>query len=137
MADALIIGDGVIALASALAIARAGGSCRVLGRFVTGAASAASACLLAPSIGSADPAFRSFMVAARDLYPAWVHWLAERTGIEVTLNRLGIIELEADASAADANTPRRQRLPRAALEELEPAIAGREAFLYENDGYVD
>ena len=137
MADALIIGDGVIGLASALAIARAGGSCRILGRSVTGAASSASAGLLAPSIGSASPAFRSFMVAARDLYPIWVHWLAERTGVEVTLNRLGIIELDADASANDLAGPNRERLTRAALEALEPAVAGREAFLYPNDGYVD
>jgi len=121
MADALIIGDGVIGLASALAVARAGGSCRVLGRSVTGAASSASAGLLAPSIGSASPAFRSFMVAGRDLYPSWVHWLAERTGIEVTLNRLGIIELDADASANDVDEPKRERLTRAGLETLEPA----------------
>src|SRR5207245_9470620 len=100
MPDALIIGDGVIALASALAIARSGGSCRILGRSVTGAASSASAGLLAPSIGSAGPEFRSFMIAARDLYPGWVHWLAERTGIEVTLNRLGIIAFDADATAS-------------------------------------
>jgi glycine/D-amino acid oxidase-like deaminating enzyme len=137
MADALIIGDGVIALASALAIARAGGSCRILGRSVTGAASSASAGLLAPSIGSAGPVFRSFMIAARDLYPAWVHWLAERTGIEVTLNRLGIIELDADANASDASAPKRDRLTRTTLEALEPAVAGREAYLYANDGYVD
>jgi glycine oxidase len=77
------------------------------------------------------------MVAARDLYPAWVHWLAERTGIEVTLNRLGIIELDADTGASDASAPKRERLTRAALEALEPAVAGREAFLYSNDGYVD
>jgi glycine/D-amino acid oxidase-like deaminating enzyme len=137
MADALIIGDGVIGLASALAIARAGGSCRVLGRSVTGAASSASAGLLAPSIGSAGAVFRSFMIAARDLYPAWVHWLAERTGIEVTLNRLGIIELDADATESDASAPKRERLTRVALEKLEPAVAGRQAYLYANDGFVD
>ena len=137
MADALIIGDGVIGLASALAIARAGGSCRILGRAVTGAASAASAGLLAPSIGSADPVFRSFMLAARDLYPTWGHWLAERTGIEVTLNRLGIIELDSSASASHPSSPTREHLTLPGLRALEPALAARDAFLYPSDGYVD
>ncbi|HEY7232600.1 MAG TPA: FAD-dependent oxidoreductase [Gemmatimonadaceae bacterium] len=134
MADVLIVGDGVVGLSIAIAIARTGGRCRVLGRTVPGAASAASAGLLAPSIGSADPDIRSIMCASRDRYPTWLHWLAERTGVEVTLNRLGIIELDADQGAEDTNS---DRLGRAALHALEPAIAPREARLYSHDGYVD
>ena len=80
-ADVLVVGDGIIGLATALAVARAGGTCRVLGRTITGAASSASAGLLAPSIGAAPPSIRAFMRAARDRYPDWVHWLAERTGV--------------------------------------------------------
>ena len=135
-ADVLVIGDGVIGLATAIAIARAGGSCRVLGRTSPGAASPASAGLLAPSIGDAEPGFRSFMTASRDRYPAWLHWLAQRTGIEVTLDRSGIIELRAEEIAA----PRAgiERLDAAALEKLEPALTSHAgAVLYHDDGYVD
>lgn len=135
-ADVLVIGDGVIGLATAIAIARAGGSCRVLGHTAPGAASPASAGLLAPSIGDAEPEFRSFMSASRDRYPAWLHWLAQRTGIEVMLDRSGIIEL-----GAEENTSRRagiERLDIAALEKLEPALASHpSAALYQDDGYVD
>ena len=135
-ADVLVIGDGVIGLATAIAIARAGGSCRVLGRTTPGAASAASAGLLAPSIGDAEAGFRSFMSASRDRYPAWLQWLAQRTGIEVTLDRSGIIVLGAN----DIASPRAaiERLDAAALEKLEPALRPRSgAVLYHDDGYVD
>src|SRR5436189_2739926 len=137
MSDALIVGDGIIGLATALAIARAGGSCRVLGRTVPGVASPASAGLLAPSIGSAAPAFRSFMIESRDRYPAWVHWLSERTGIEITLNRLGIIELESGRGLDHASSPNIDDLDVMALQALEPAIAPTQACLHRDDGYVD
>jgi glycine/D-amino acid oxidase-like deaminating enzyme len=134
LTDVLIIGDGVIGLMTALAIARRGGTCRVVGRPVTGAASMASAGLLAPSIGNAEPAARAFMRNARDRYPAWIHWLAERTGVDVTLNRLGIVEL----AAADNETAEDARpLDRDTLHQLEPAIAAGEARLHPDDGYVD
>ena len=134
-ADVLVIGDGVIGLATAIAIARAGGSCRVLGRGTPGAASAASAGLLAPSIGDAEPEFRSFMSASRDRYPAWLHWLAQRTGIEVTLDRSGIIQVGAEEITPRAGT---ERLDAAALEKLEPALTKHSgAVLYHDDGYVD
>ena len=136
MTDALILGDGIIGLATALAIARNGGSCRILGRTVPGAASTASAGLLAPSIGSADPGVRSFMVISRDRYPAWLHWLAERTGIEVTLSRLGIIELEVN-SQSHAGSRADTHLDVAALSAIEPAIIPSAATLHADDGYVD
>ena len=135
-ADVLIVGDGVIGLATAIAIARAGGSCRILGRTTPGAASAASAGLLAPSIGDAEPGFRSFMAASRDRYPAWLHWLAQRTGIEVTLDRSGIIVLETETTTS--HRAGIERLDTSALEQLEPALAADgAAVLYPDDGYVD
>ena len=135
-ADVLVVGDGVIGLATALAIARAGGSCHMLGRTIPGAASSASAGLLAPSIGDAEPEFRSFMTASRDRYPAWLHWLAQRTGIEVTLDRSGIIELASDAGTR--HRPGVDRLDGPALQALEPALSSHSAaLLYNYDGYVD
>jgi glycine/D-amino acid oxidase-like deaminating enzyme len=135
-ADVIVIGDGVIGLACALAIARAGGTCRVLGRTIGGAASAASGGLLAPSIGGADPSFRAFMRASRDRYPAWVHWLAERTGIEIPLSRAGIIELGNDA--VDSTATDAELLDSAALAALEPSIGWTGAArLHHEDGYVD
>jgi glycine/D-amino acid oxidase-like deaminating enzyme len=134
-ADVLVIGDGIIGLATALAIARAGGSCRILGRTTAGAASVASAGLLAPSIGDAEPAFRSFMSASRDRYPIWLNWLAQRTGIEVTLDRSGIIGLTSDESAP---SPGVDPLDGPALHALEPALASHSnGVLYRDDGYVD
>lgn len=135
-ADVLVIGDGVIGLATALAVARAGGSCRILGRTVPGAASIASAGLLAPSIGSASESFRAFMRASRDLYPSWVRWLAERTGIEVTLDRSGIIEL--GGAVANPGTSSAERLESRVLRELEPSLgATAGALMYPEDGFVD
>lgn len=135
-ADVLVIGDGVIGLATAIAIARAGGSCRILGRGTPGAASAASAGLLAPSIGDADREFRSFMTASRDRYPAWVHWLAQRTGIEVTLDRSGIIQL--GASGTTSTRTGIEQLDTVALKKAEPALTSHSgAVLYHDDGFVD
>lgn len=136
MTDALVLGDGIIALATALAIARNGGTCRILGRTVPGAASAASAGLLAPSIGMPDPAVRGFMIESRDRYPGWIRWLAERTGIEVTLNRSGIIELEP-GNKTNLSTLDTNHLDTEALHALEPAIVPNEATLHHIDGYVD
>lgn len=136
MTDALILGDGIIGLGTALAIARDGGTCRILGRAVPGAASAASAGLLAPSIGVADSAVRPFMLASRDRYPDWIHWLAERTGIEVTLSRSGIIELGPPAQMK-ASSLNGDHLDVEALRALEPAIVPSNATLHRDDGYVD
>ena len=136
MTDALVLGDGIIGLASALAIARNGGSCRVLGRAAPGVASVASAGLLAPSIGVPDPAVRTFMISSRDRYPSWVHWVAERTGIEVPLNRLGIIELESPGRSTVPSIDA-EHLDFEALHALEPAVIRSEARLHRDDGYVD
>ncbi|MFL5613302.1 MAG: NAD(P)/FAD-dependent oxidoreductase [Gemmatimonadaceae bacterium] len=135
-AEVLVIGDGVIGLATAIAIARGGGSCRLIGRTVPGAASAASAGLLAPSLGRADDGFRAFMRASRDRFPDWVHWLSERTGVEVTLNRAGIIEIGTDGS--ESNNSGAERVTSSAMHSLEPSLDDcNEGILHPVDGYVD
>ena len=135
-ADVIVVGDGVIGLACALAIARAGGTCRVLGQTERGAASAASGGLLAPSIGSADDDFRDFMRASRERYPAWVHWLAERTGVDITLSRSGIIELVNDDGASASALA--ESLDSRTLRSIEPHIDwSGAARLHGDDGFVD
>lgn len=132
--DVLIVGDGIIAYATAVAIARSGATCYIVGRTIPGAASTASAGLLAPSIGSAHPALHALMVASRDRYPAWVEWLTDRAGIEIVLNRSGIIDLDpADIAEGTSLT-----LDASALSALEPRVehTGR-AVLWRDDGYVN
>src|SRR4029077_340155 len=94
--DVVIIGDGVIGLSIAVALADRGVSSTVLGTRLPGAASLASAVLLAPSIGRVTPDVRSIYFAARDAYPSFIAGLAERGGTQVELNRLGLIELARD-----------------------------------------
>lgn len=138
-ADVVVIGDGIIGLSIALEVARSGGICHVIGVAGDGQASSASAGLLAPSLGASDAPFRTFMRASRDRYPHWLRWIAERTGIEVTLNRLGIIEIDTGHSAHEADDdPETHRLGAAELSSLEPALAApNTAVLHRGDGYVD
>ena len=76
------------------------------------------------------------MRASRDRYPAWVHWLAERTGIDITLSRAGIIELTNDD--VDGGSTSADSLDTAALASLEPSITWTGgARLHHDDGYVD
>ena len=141
-ADVLVVGDGIIGLSSALAVARGGGTSCVVGYRAPGSASPASAGLLAPSIGEPDAVVRQTMIAARDRYPEFLAWLAERTGIDVPLNRRGIIEVARSASEAEAlaRAPMESAtlLEPGVLRSLEPALAPvRSAVLHANDGFVD
>ena len=140
--DALVIGDGIIGLSSALAIARAGGTSCIIGYLADGSASRASAGLLAPSIGTASPEARRIMVAARDRFPELVHWLAERTGIDVPLNRRGIIQLTAlpveGGSEELSGEAGSGALETEAVLALEPSLArAAHAVLHLTDGFVD
>ena len=137
-ADVLVIGDGIIGLSIALGVARSGGTCHIIGKPTAGQASSASAGLLAASLGDADPVFRDFMRSSRDRYPAWLHWLAERTGIEVTLNRLGIIETHAGVTAGELIDESESRwLSPDNVRDLEPALAATAAVLHLHDGFAD
>ena len=137
--DVLVVGDGIIGLSIALGIARAGGTCQVVGKMTDGQASTASAGLLAPSLGNAEPGFRTFMRASRDRYPEWIRWLSERTGIEVTLNRLGILEIESESAGVGSTHDADARLVDASeLHTLEPALVSpARAVLHADDGFVD
>ena len=142
VADVVIVGDGVVALSTAIAVARAGGTSCIVGQRASGSASTAAAGLLAPSVGASAPAVRRLKCTARDRYPGLVHWLAERTGIDVPLNRGGIIELDAALEGgherAGSNEEGSRWLEAGVLRSLEPALArANGALLHPTDGFVD
>ena len=140
--DVLVVGTGLIGLACAAAAAERGFTVTVVGEPRVGAASLAAAGLLAPSIERADGHVGDFATAARDRYPAYVEWLEERTGLDVPLNRDGIIQValtEAGvrglrrAMAEDARW-----LDQRELADLEPALAhALGGVLHPLDGAVD
>jgi glycine oxidase len=139
--DVLVVGGGIAGLATALAAAERGLTVVLVDSPRPGAASRAAAGMLAPSVEDLPAEFRGAAFAARDLYPSYVDRLRERTGIDVPLDRRGILELAAAddvgrlrARLADGAT----WLDRDALRELEPAFAGHPgAVLHPSDGAVD
>jgi glycine oxidase len=76
------------------------------------------------------------MRASRDRFPGWVHWLSERTGVEVPLNRAGIIEIGSDLSGA--NDADAERIDARMIQSLEPSLRpGDQGILHHEDGCVD
>ncbi|HEU4630751.1 MAG TPA: FAD-dependent oxidoreductase [Gemmatimonadaceae bacterium] len=140
--DVVVVGDGLIGLASALALADAGHAVALVGADRPGQASHAAAGMLAPGVERAAAAVHAFAVRARDRYPDYVAALHERTGVVVPLNREGIIELALDddrAAALRAGLGADARwLEPDELARLEPALApAAGAAFYPDDGAVD
>lgn len=107
-----------------------------------GAASRASAGMLAPSIAGLPEAIRPSALDARDAFPGFLATLLDRTDLEVPLDRNGILELatsEADLEQRVGRAgPDAERLDRHALGALEPALASHPgAVLHRDDGAVD
>jgi glycine oxidase len=147
VADVTVVGYGIMALVSSLELADRGMRVRLVGTRHAGEASSAAAGLLAPSL---DPPPRTpvqgaahrFSLAARDLYPGYVAALAERTGMAIPVNGLGILQLamtEDDAAALLATLPDGSSwLDRGALAREEPELAhAAGAAWHPNDGGVE
>lgn len=137
-----MIGAGLVGLASAAALAERGVSVTLLADIRRGEASPAAAGMLAPSVEHYDGPAREFAFAARDRYPSFLAHLAGRTGIEVPLNRLGILQLALDgveATALSAIAPPTARwLDGPALRALEPALSHAVgAYFHPEDGAVN
>lgn len=131
-ADVIIIGGGVIGLATAYCLAEAGVRATVLeGRAVGGQASGAAAGIVEPLPG--DSALTALARASRDLFRAWAPALREETGIDIQLKRTGSLRLAFDEAEAvtyraaarhisTALDEPAEWLDRAALRALEPAL---------------
>ena len=127
--------------AVAVATANRGARVTLLDEPREGAASAAAAGMLAPSVERIPSGAQRFAEAARDRYPSYVSWLAEATGEAVPLNTSGILQLfpaeQAGASRPAAADDERWLTPRD-LASLEPALApGIGAVFHPQDGAVD
>src|SRR5215218_1890583 len=140
-ADLLVLGGGIAGLTVALEAARRDLTVVVLDVPRPGAASRAAAGMLAPSVEELPPEMLGAAIAARDHYPSYLEMLRERTGIDVPLDREGILQLVSEADA----DPMRRRAPASAewldasaLRKREPAFAGHHgALLHALDGAVD
>jgi glycine oxidase ThiO len=141
--DLLVLGGGIAGLSTALAAAEHGLSATILDSPKSGSASRAAAGMLAPSVEDLPSEMLPHAIAARDFYPEYVAALRERTGVEVPLDRTGIIQLAAPtrdhAAQLRAQAPPGARwLDERELAEWEPAFAGHAgALLHPHDGAVD
>jgi glycine oxidase len=137
-----VVGAGVIGLTTAVALAERGVSVTLVGEHRPGEASTAAAGMLAPSVERASGPAHDFGVAARDRYPSYVEFLAERTGVAVPLNRLGILQVALSANgikglrktALDTSI----WLGSKELHQLEPALTHALGAMFNpDDGAVD
>ncbi len=140
--DVVIIGGGIAGLTVALNVADRGFAVTVIDLPSSGAASRAAAGMLAPSLEGMPPHVLSHALQARDFYVEFLAALRERTGIDVELNRLGILELadreEVLSALRDRAGTQATVITSTQLAELEPALAPHAgAMLHPCDGAVD
>lgn len=141
-ADVVVIGGGIIGLASATALARRGRSVLIVSIPQRGEASSAAAGMLAPSVEQSDGPAHHFAIAARDFYPDFLEQLADETGIRVPINRLGILQValtERGARGLTKTAPATSKwIDRQELAHLEPTLShGLGAVFNPDDGAVD
>ena len=141
-ADVIVVGAGLVGLACTAALADRGLRVSLLADIRRGEASAAAAGMLAPSVERATGAAFAFAIAARNLYPAYLERLAADTGVDVPLNRLGILELALSDEEARALRSRDHAgsrwLSAGELSALEPALShAAGAVLHPDDGAVN
>jgi glycine oxidase len=96
--DILVVGGGIIGLACARELARAGKRVEVLERKKAGAeASVAAAGMLAPLAEVPRPGpFLDACRASRDLWPGWVAELSRETGLSIELDTSGTLLVALD-----------------------------------------
>lgn len=140
--DVVVVGDGLVGLASAVALAEAGSQVCLVGATNAGQASYAGAGMLAPSVEKAGGSAHTFALHARDGYAAYVGELVERSGRSISLDLRGVLQvaLEEDAAAelTRAASHGSRWLPQAELARFEPCLGhALGALFHPNDGSVD
>ena len=98
--------------------------------------------MLAPSVEQAVGPAHDFGIAARDRYPGYIEFLAERTGIRVPLNRRGILQVALSSNGIKGlkktAPPTARWLDAKELREIEPALAHALGAMFNpDDGAVD
>lgn len=140
--DVVVIGAGLVGLSCAAALATTGHRVILLAVVRRGEASAAAAGILAPSVNPWPGAAGDFAVRARDRFPSLLETLKTSTGIDVPLNRDGILELAHHETAGErmaAASPQNSTwLEAGELARLEPALGQHPgALLHPDDGAVN
>lgn len=140
--DVVILGDGLVGLSCARAIAGRGLTTCLIGRRRPGIASVAAAGFLAPTVEPARGRALPFTLAARERYRSFIEELREATGRDVPFALDGVLrvassEREAASFAKSANASVRWLSP-GEVADLEPALdAPHGACLHADDGMVD
>jgi glycine oxidase len=138
MTDVLVIGGGVIGLATALELRRRGAEVTVLERNLCGSGTTwAAAGMLAPEAEGLEGALRELGIRSRSLYPEWIAKLMHLTGLPTGYWCCGILSpVTAPKSELKPNS---HYLDRAQLDKrqagLSPDLTG--ALWLPEDGQVD
>ena len=137
-----MVGAGLIGLATAAALAERGVSATIVGSSRPGEASPAAAGMLAPSVEQATGAAHDFAIAARDRYPSYIEYLAERSRVRVPLNRSGILQVaitEKGVKGLRKTAPSTaQWIDAVDLHRLEPSLSHSLGAMFNpGDGAVD
>ena len=140
--DALVVGGGLIGLSAARGIAAEGLKVALIGRANPGEASPAAAGMLAPSVERSGGPAHAFAVASRDRFPRFLEAIAEETGIQVPLNRLGVLQLAVTPAGVKglkkSVQPGAEWISASDLHKLEPSLShGLGAVFSPLDGCVD
>lgn len=98
--------------------------------------------MLAPSIERAPGPAHQFGIAARDRYPSYIEFLAERTAVKVPLNRLGILQIALSEKGIKglrkSALPTTRWLDPKELQHFEPALPHALGAMFNaQDGAVD
>src|ERR1043166_4601815 len=138
--DLVVVGGGVIGLATALLARRSGMSVRVVDAGIAGAASTVAAGLIAPSLGRLEPAAASAFVRARDRYDGFLDLIREASGDnDLRLGR-GILEIPEENGAAvnEAGDPDALAMDSAEIARQFPDLAaGPNGVMHSKDGWID
>ena len=140
--DVIVVGTGLIGLSAAAALSDRRLKVMLIGDQRPGAASAAAAGMLAPSVERAPGPAHAFGIAARDRYPSYVEYLYDRTDIAVPLNRRGILQIALSQKGIKglrkSALPTTQWLDANELHRLEPALPHALGAMFNaDDGAVD